>query len=1626
MKLIKILILLSIIALGNCVSNFNYTRDSKNPNFRLKKTVFKSQFKNNSSFIEMNLKTEYKSGGRINMFNSDKSQEEANYKIKVNTSSRLNTEIKNEESSERRIKTKLKTKYLKYLTKTNSKVSSTIKSKAKTLAQLKSMSKTKFIPLIFVAILVTAFIAKTIFTYVERKYKEKAVRLLKEQIAQLSYDENTMKSNEIQSCTFTSLILASNKDIIMLYKLKIIYIRAYMLNYNTFECEAKKCVDEVDEFKKYKCIIEKAQCKSFLEVKPKFEEIHKKVEVGIDHNIKILRGINSNSCDQSTFYRNIQDKVLELENQLEDLEEDLANNVDNIAEGAAKTCFNSVLLSLWSNDAFTSASFFRDKNRAIEFTAENAFRVTRMTFLEKPITTLDNLTVEIKNFKNSFETKKPKQTDTKKIEKKYSAIYESVNLLGETMKEKLPESDTNKLVNILDNSPGLKNLTDEEKNKVQINQKFISEKKDLQRHLSNLIFARSIINSVRMVFSFLRLFDIAMGGLSLFTFIEGILEVICRILNVAIAHIDYNMLDEKEKVKKTRIYKLKRKELFNAWAQLSFSFLYLTFFPISVILKGTYDAIVKLTDMISAIKQVSHLEIQMKYDQELGNVKRKHSELFRTYNICEAKFYGQLNILTVVNTIIKDEMDMIKNDRINSYKNFLNIVTGTKESKDFIKNEIIKLCSENIQFCSHTLSEKFLKEEINFSPIEILKFKKEAIYGPYSKFAVARSLEEFKSFINIGYEPISATDHFRPGKATGYTDDELKILDEREKDNNMIMGCRLCSKSSVIRHVEIVEDGKTDNLFEIYKKRNSSVTENCSEPDDKIICKCIYKDPVCLTKNIKTIRISLNKVLYYETVSRRVKGNSESASYPGLDKLLLWWRTFRVVTDYNNKLKNDLFLLNSNVGIWNSVDKDWSDECPESMCIRGQETKYILNSYTRSISENKYLHFVYSASNKCTQPHIMYKIVPFEFYFLSNKGNDDYSNPDKSMCLKYLYLLNSNSAQWINNSEIKTDKVLNPLKYNWIYYGNKFSENLLYRSSNFNPDFADHIETGTAYGSLINHISFSPFNPKTMKFTKFVKKLKKECQEICDAKEKDPYDFKTCPNNKMNYNYIVNKSYYSGINEEDPKSYMKVLNLNAQGNPKFNDLSYSHYFQIQGLTTKIIDLTQVNDESNYTQFINNSIKESESFHLIKIPINLSKTPYLPRYVTFKKTSDKKVSVEFNNNLNDITPEILSFDMTKIVNQIFVIVMLNELTTTNQDYITLEANGWEIMRMPGDFTYRYTFLGITLDRSFKVYIFTKPLPEMGIIKTKIFGKKECILNYMNNLKENNIFNINETHFTFSIKNSNHYDENLFNYVNLEKLKVHSGFIKQLKTYHPFDLFNFNSELGNSIFNNGKCKKKNFSFSIPIKFHDDDTKDKNIYYRRLLINKNNQIIESYSIAGPNVGEIYWIQFTKIQGYVAEEITSSDKVGYFPYYSFEYDYFLNAKDTIYWQKWQKNFNNKAEYRKIYITIWISYDYRHRYNQEDLCEKCRNNDILLNEYDIFIKSQQNKKILPLDFFRTEGLYLTDKRATNYRSIIEQNFLPQCDMGYCEFAKFLNKYRTNPKKIINLPKISGIFYFTF
>ena len=219
MKYKKILFFLILISLSNCITNLNYSSEIRKQMQNLeKKHKNDLNYRKDRSFMETNVKTSSTSEERAEMNNKIEAKTETKIKSGSSSTEKLGVENKAEATTERRSKVKKKIHSSKFLRKTAT----------------KSKTKTKLFQLVFTAILGTMFIAKTVFTYVESHYHKKTLDVIEGQIKQMKDDTYYLKKNEIEACTLSTLMLLSNKHIILVYKLRLIFIRAYTISHDNY------------------------------------------------------------------------------------------------------------------------------------------------------------------------------------------------------------------------------------------------------------------------------------------------------------------------------------------------------------------------------------------------------------------------------------------------------------------------------------------------------------------------------------------------------------------------------------------------------------------------------------------------------------------------------------------------------------------------------------------------------------------------------------------------------------------------------------------------------------------------------------------------------------------------------------------------------------------------------------------------------------------------------------------------------------------------------------------------------------------------------------------------------------------------------------------------------------------------------------------------------------------------------------------------------------------------------------------------------------------------------------------------------------------------------------------------
>lgn len=229
------------------------------------------------------------------------------------------------------------------------------------------------------------------------------------------------------------------------------------------------------------------------------------------------------------------------------------------------------------------------------------------------------------------------------------------------------------------------------------------------------------------------------------------------------------------------------------------------------------------------------------------------SKNFQIYSQCQMRHFTMMQFFHIFKDIINIEANQLLGDQ-NSQAAWREIVIQGRSTLR-IKEQIKSLCDKNIQFCSRTFSENYLKSEVEFSESEFEGMKREAVYGPYSDIAIASDSNQADSYILLGYEPIYSKDSVDQGF--------------------IVLGCRRCSKTHAIRYVNIMQFHKN-----IENHKNLMLDMNLHARIGKCdksgqVCNQLFNDKqnsatgACRSSKWKSIRVDYrfeNGVLGFERV----------------------------------------------------------------------------------------------------------------------------------------------------------------------------------------------------------------------------------------------------------------------------------------------------------------------------------------------------------------------------------------------------------------------------------------------------------------------------------------------------------------------------------------------------------------------------------------------------------------------------------------------------------------------------------------------------------------------------------------------------------------------------------------
>jgi len=808
------------------------------------------------------------------------------------------------------------------------------------------------------------------------------------------------------------------------------------------------------------------------------------------------------------------------------------------------------------------------------------------------------------------------------------------------------------------------------------------------------------------------------------------------------------------------------------------------------------------------------------------------------------------------------------------------ITVGSSNEK--IKEDIRELCDRNVQFCSRTFSEDYLKTEVKYEQNEIEGMKREAVYGPYSDIAVAYDFNQADSYISLGYEPIYSKNSIFSGM--------------------IVLGCRRCSRSNAIRYVTLTDFHKTISDMKLFQKEydekpklNKGECKNEGLP----VCHKIFNDSKCLTSKLKSIRIDYrftNGVLGFERVkfseftpvlSHLMFSDSKvSSNLSVIPKYAIWVKakknyydceTISSLDDDKGSLKTELskkfcrkctkYLYTAPIIADTCLTITNNPTNLKETIYKINETLLSTNEYNFKYIEKKNIEILAEAKDK----RCNYRgYADTEFHQKIN----DYHFP---ITVKNIYSfifeevnLVKNQHNWILNKYVENDT--NPILFS---IANTTAKKITIKcEENYPADRDSELPCGEFNYYLL---SFKPFDNQNKK----------------DSISQSAITIEDINNLKESSNDVCKKICESSVQDVCQYSSTSVNTKPMNNSQKVN------YVKLPNTETKSFDIKYENDEFSPIYVSKNQIKGE----CINIDYSVENYKVIITGIC-GEDSIRKEFVEKGKVGNNEKQIIIRIEKDKKIEKIM-----------REDYLKKGYIEWIHPKpyMEKNESFKYWF------RIYVKYNKTKGiLPFNDYFYNTFSNGKKCSQKL---LKEEYSKFLWPEAFINEEKNEKLNGKYLYGN-GLTKIKLTS------KENKVNELTNINVL---SFLSDYKCSE--YNLFIPKRFSSDNENlkklkeidnEKKIYMR--LVKNDDHYEERWSHSGPGMRSIYWVQISN-----NEKIFNNPK---FDEIAWEHGY-VSLEPIVY----EEIKDSKILTEKTWMRVWVSYYFKLREDKEKLCRLCLEN---------------------------------------------------------------------------------------
>jgi hypothetical protein len=1055
--------------------------------------------------------------------------------------------------------------------------------------------------------------------------------------------------------------------------------------------------------------------------------------------------------------------------------------------------------------------------------------------------------------------------------------------------------------------------------------------KSKRTKVQKLTLGIKILNAINAILNVVHWGAPTAHSMAIIGIIKGVSHLLVKLIELGIAI--YQFVKAKNEGKSSWETIGLKKEMYRAGIEVVGAVITMAWWPISgVVLEGLHFGR-RLIAFIQAKKRLEMQTNEFNYYKLLGDLHVKNQKNMSNYNICLANFVSTKSIYEVLLDMDNDS-SMSPQDSAKMFET----IFGQSDAKAapqvqqqefaakkaLLKTEIEKICDRNLQFCSRNLNENILVQ-MGFLPVEIAKMKDLTINGPYTDLVVSKDQNLSMSFIQLGYEPVAEN----------------------------ILGCRMCSNTHLIRHAQIVsETEKTDTSDPLKNLRLGQYI------DGKRFCNDYQDCNIALA--VKTYRIDRKNFLVYEVIDSTISPSSKRLA------TLYRFNYYSLKKSKLNKGKkwaqNERpYVYRGQIGYWNAVEKKWLDCAPNCTPAQSVKDTPLVRVFPKSITADTKI-----SMSKNTSGDESRKLSTFPLYghnhFLNNQVLD-LSIEKQPIFIMY----GETNTQNPITAEYTTGKFLNgyiaipqnvdvkvkPGHYNWIVYNSDYEYNTLNKLNEIYP--------ATSGSNIISPVP-AEYVISTYSSSEPTEVVKRDFMFLVQF---SPFAVKTnlstsndAVNNSMNCNSVCEVPDLREGNPESKCAFAQDIPHNFYSNPQAHKLSDGSDKIEEIIQDPIFSTFREKYKGKYAiksdnHLINDDILNKEfadSFEMgtFNVKVHEVRIDWLESSKKLKETylwlqsneKETKLTAKYYNEASfqdwlkskeDVASDRIFFTKLKDIHPVFYIIYTHDLDFV--DSLLSKLNDFSLVEN------LYLEKGVTNAKH--LIVLAKPLSTFGFVPFQDISystvrDQNCWDEFFKNLSPDFCLKnmTNACHIPRRVPESIKSKPNIQKAINVNLTKA--MWAKAFKSRASVGTISHNFD---NIFNPGfkfsSCDR--LDIYLPVSFIKPETKAN---FNKLKIVNKKLVENSDDDFGPEIRSIYWVRLSTSAALEyqtdSKKMNEDSKINHAkalevitPYGFTQFD----ARKTL----GQEPISITVGGKPIYLTAFVSYDYRLKLDRTEICEMCK-----------------------------------------------------------------------------------------